>query len=205
MSVELYLAFIAASIVLLLIPGPTISLVLGTAMARGTMAAMVMVPGVVLGDAVAATLSLAGVGALLLASATLFAIVKIVGAAYLIWLGIKMLRDANALTTLAPQPGAPARDARRAFLVTLLNPKSILFFVAFLPQFVDPGQPAAPQLLLLGATFVVLGGLNATAYAWAAGRAARLLREGARRWLTRFGGGCLIGAGALALTQGNRA
>ena len=93
--------------------------------------------------------------------------------------------------------------AHKAFLVTLLNPKSVLFFVAFLPQFVDPGHPAGPQLLLLGITFVVLGGVNAAAYAWAAGNAARLMRENARRWLTRIGGGFLVGAGALALVQGN--
>lgn len=204
MSIELYLAFIVASVVLLVIPGPTISLLLGTAMARGTTAAMAMVPGVVLGDAVAAALSLAGVGAILSASATLFTIVKVCGAAYLIWLGIKMLREANSMTALAPQASSPARDAHKAFLVTLLNPKSILFFVAFLPQFVDPSQPTGPQLLLLGITFVVLGGVNAAAYAWAAGSAAQLMRESARRWLTRIGGGCLIGAGAFALAHGNR-
>lgn len=201
MSIELYLAFLLATTILLIIPGPTITLIVTTAIYRGQGAAMAMVPGVFLGDLVAASLSLMGVGAILSASAALFTALKWVGALYLIYLGIGMWRQPVSDTDLSESSIAEkAGYSRKAFLVTVLNPKSILFFVAFLPQFVDPSHAALPQLILLGASFVILGGLNAAAYAWLAGRSANLFSARARLWLQRGGGGCLIGAGALAVS-----
>lgn len=197
MNFELYLAFVAATIILLIIPGPTITLIISTAITRGRTAAMAMVPGVVLGDLAAASLSLIGVGAILSASAAMFTFLKWCGAIYLIYLGIQMIRQpAGASGT---KPKSHQRLSSQAFLVTMLNPKSILFFVAFLPQFVDPGHSALPQLFLLGATFVILGGANAALYAWLAGRGAEMASRRARLWMTRAGGGCLIGAGGLAI------
>lgn len=201
MSLELYLTFVAATVLLLVVPGPTITLVVTTAIHRGQAAGMAMVPGVVLGDLVAASLSLLGVGAILSASAELFTIVKWAGALYLIYLGLTMWRQpASTVEPIAPKT---AQLSQKAFWVTVLNPKSILFFVAFLPQFVDPAFPAWPQLVLLGGTFVLLGGANAAAYAWLAGRSAKLFGLQARMWLQRAGGSCLLGAGALALANGD--
>ena len=196
MSLELYLAFVAATFVLLVIPGPTITLVVSTAIARGQAAGLAMVPGVMMGDFVAASLSLLGVGAILSASAALFTVLKWCGAIYLIFLGVQMWRTSVAHAD-TNGPGKAALS-HRAFWVTVLNPKSILFFVAFLPQFIDPASAAWPQLVLLGGTFVILGGANAAAYAWAAGRGAGMFSLKARNWLQRGGGTCLIGAGLLA-------
>lgn len=200
MSIELYLAFLAATIILLIIPGPTITLIVTTAIYRGQTAAMAMVPGVFFGDLVAASLSLMGVGAILSASAALFTLLKWCGALYLIYLGVAMWRQKPEDTAFEePSRKDKSRLSQTAFLVTVLNPKSILFFIAFLPQFINPAHAAWPQLILLGATFVILGGLNAAAYAWAAGRSAGLFSTRARLWMQRTGGTCLIGAGALAL------
>ena len=202
MSIEVYLAFVAAACVLLIIPGPTITLVATTAMMRGQAAGMAMVSGVVLGDLVAVVLSLLGVGAILSASATLFTVLKWCGAAYLIWLGIGMWRHTGEGPKLGEAPADDHRAlSRKAFLVTVLNPKSILFFVAFLPQFVDPAHAAWPQLVLLGGTFVVLGGLNAALYAMLAGRSAAMFTSTARRIVQRVGGSFLIGAGAFAIIE----
>lgn len=197
MSIELFLAFLVATTILLIIPGPTITLIVTTAIYRGQAAAMAMVPGVILGDLVAASLSLLGVGAILSASATLFTILKWAGALYLIYLGLSMWRQPS--DHKSPPETSNNKLSQRAFLVTVLNPKSLLFFVAFLPQFIDPAHAAMPQLVLLGATFVILGGLNAALYAWAAGRGAAVMGTRARLWLQRCGGSCLIGAGALAV------
>lgn len=199
MSVEMWLAFTAASLALLVIPGPTVTLVLATGLYRGRAAAMRMVPGVMLGDLVAMVLSLAGLGALLAASASLFSVAKALGAAYLVWLGVRMWREA-ARGDLPAAPAARRAPGAEAFLVTVLNPKSILFFVAFMPQFVSPDAPVLPQLVLMGTTFVLLAGLNAAAYALLAGRFARHVTGRLRSLTQRIGGSFLIGAGLLALT-----
>lgn len=197
MPMELWLAFAAASLVLVVIPGPTVTLVVAAGIGQGRQAALRMVPGVMLGDLVAMSLSLGGLGALLAASASLFTAARWLGAAYLVWLGVRMWREAGRApaSATAPQRRSPGSQA---FLVTVLNPKSILFFVAFMPQFVSPAAPVLPQLLLMGATFVLLAGLNAAAYALLAGRLAGRLTGPLRRLLERAGACILVGAGVLA-------
>ncbi len=199
MSWEIYGAFVAASALLLLSPGPTVMLVTGYALSQGRRSAWFTAPGVGLGDLTALCLSLAGLGAVLAASAAAFSVLKFFGAAYLIYLGIRMWRQGGSLTP-ADSGRAPSGLAMlgRAYVVTALNPKSIIFFVAFLPQFVRLDQPVWPQFLLLGSTFVGLAVLNAVLYANAAGSLARLLcRPRAQRNLGRLGGGVLMGAGLL--------
>ena len=194
-------AFCAASLVLLIIPGPTIIMVIGQALTHGRGVALASVAGVALGDLAAATLSLIGVGGLLAASATIFAMVKWAGALYLVWLGVKMWRSPARAPSLDLRAGAGTGRAifRQAFLVTLLNPKSIVFFIAFLPQFIRPDAAFVPQAALLVACFVALGALNAGAYALAAGSARRFLgRDGIFRGANRTGGTLLIGAGIAA-------
>jgi threonine/homoserine/homoserine lactone efflux protein len=202
MSLDLYLAFVAAACLLLVIPGPTVALVLGYALGEGRRAALFIVAGVALGDLTAMTLSLLGVGALLAASATLFTVLKWIGAAYLIFLGIKLWRapvgdGAAAATT--------TRSGRRmfahAYIVTALNPKSIAFFVAFVPQFMKPELPYWPQAAILIATFVTLAAINALGYALLASRARHIIRRPAvQRWVNRTGGTVLIGAGVMTAT-----
>jgi threonine/homoserine/homoserine lactone efflux protein len=204
-SLETWAAFAAAAAVLVVIPGPTVMLVASYALAAGRGAAPALVAGVALGDLVGVTLSFAGLGAVLAASATLFNAVKWAGAAYLVYLGVRMWMAPTAAPEIAPQAvGATARRMfGHAFAVTALNPKGMVFFVAFVPQFLDAGRPLLPQMILLGATFVVLGGINAGAYAWLAGGVRRAaLRPGAMKLANRVGGGVLIAAGALAARQG---
>jgi len=198
MSWELYMAFVAATALVLISPGPTVMLVTSYALSQGRRSAWYTAVGVGLGDLTALSLSLAGLGALLAASAAAFSLLKWIGAAYLFYLGLRMWRSGQGFT---PQ-GGPAPSGRamlaRAYVVTALNPKSIVFFVAFLPQFVDLASPVGPQFALLGATFVILAVANAVLYACAAGSMARLLaRPGGGRLLGRIGGGVLMGAGLM--------
>lgn len=199
MNWEIYGAFVAASALVLLSPGPTVMLVTSYALSQGRRSAWFTATGVGLGDLTALSLSLAGLGALLAASAAAFTLLKWLGAAYLIYLGVRMWRRGEAL---GPAGGARVLSGwamlRRAYVVTALNPKSIVFFVAFLPQFVVREQCVFTQFLLLGSTFVTLAVANAVLYANAAGSLSRLLRRpGAQRNLGRLGGGVLMGAGLL--------
>ena len=175
MSIEVWAAFVAASTILLIIPGPTVLLVVSYALGQGWRAALPMAVGVALGDFTAMTLSMLGVGALLAASAGFFTVLRWFGAAYLIWLGVKLWRaggvfDAEPRTDFA----SAARMLGHAWLVTALNPKSITFFVAFLPQFLDPAGSFLTQMLVFEATFLALAFTNALGYAIVASRARRL-------------------------------
>ncbi|MEL7215477.1 MAG: LysE family translocator [Pseudomonadota bacterium] len=202
MPFDLWLAFVAASIALLLIPGPTVLLVLSYALNRGRTVAVRTALGVALGDLIAMTASLVGLGALVLASATAFTLLKWVGAVYLVWLGIKLLRAPAEAGIGAEISAAEGRSTFwHACIVTALNPKSIGFFIAFVPQFVTPDAPLAPQFAILIATFVGLAGANALVYALLADRVRlRIQRPSVLRWLNRAGGTALIGMGALTAT-----
>jgi threonine/homoserine/homoserine lactone efflux protein len=202
MSVQLWLAFVAASAVLLVIPGPTILTVISYSMAHGRRAQVPLVAAVALGDSTALVVSLLGLGALLATSALWFTAIKWVGGLYLLYLGVKLLRAGIASTELAlpALPGSYWKLFANTYLVTALNPKGIVFFVAFLPQFIDPGADAARQLWILGATFVVMATINATLYAVFAGAARRLLSSaGAQRRFNLSGGALLSAAGVWAL------
>ena len=198
MPLDLWLTFVAASTALLLIPGPTVLLVLSYALSRGRSVAVASAAGVALGDLIAMTASLLGLGAIVLASATAFTLLKWAGAIYLIWLGVKLIRS-------APTEGlTPARNVTaqgvfgHAAAVTALNPKSIAFFIAFVPQFVSADRTLLPQFAILIATFVGLAALNALAYALMADRLRRFIaRPSALAWITRAGGTALIGMGVM--------
>src|SRR5688500_13741889 len=139
MTFESCAAFTAASALLLIIPGPTVLLVVSYALGQGWRTVLPMTVGVALGDFTAMTLSMLGLGALLATSATLFTALKWIGAAYLIWLGIKLWRAGGAMQATPRTDKASALTmVAHAWIVTALNPKSITFFVAFLPQFLDP-------------------------------------------------------------------
>lgn len=203
MAVDHWLAFCAASAVLLAIPGPTVLLVISYALGYGRRFAAATVAGVACGDFTAMTASMLGLGTLLTLSAVLFTVLKWIGAAYLMFLGIRLWRAPAAGD--APPPGGIARDrpARvflHAYAVTALNPKSILFFVAFVPQFVDLTRALLPQLVIFEASFVTLATLNALGYALLAAAARQRIRNPrVGRAVNRLGGSLLIGAGAAAL------
>ena len=197
MTIETWLAFAAASAVLLVIPGPTILLVVSYALGQGWRTALPMAVGVALGAFTAMTLSMLGIGALLMTSATVFTVLKWLGAAYLVWLGVKLFRAGGALLAEPRRTGASAlRMLGHAWLVTALNPKSITFFVAFLPQFIDHGADFWMQMAAFEATFLALAFLNALGYALAASRARQAVASPrVLSLVNRTGGTLLVGAG----------
>ncbi|MDC0434733.1 LysE family translocator [bacterium] len=203
MTIEIWLAFVAASTVLLLIPGPTILTVISYSVAHGRRANVPLVLAVALGDSTALVFSLLGLGALLATSAFWFTLIKWVGGLYLLYLGITLLRS----SVHTPQHDSPSIPGSRwklfanTWLVTALNPKGIVFFIAFLPQSLIATEAVAPQLWILSITFVLLATLNATMYAMFAGSARQLLSSPvAQKRFNLTGGALLFGAGIWALT-----
>jgi len=203
MAIELWAAFALATCVLLIIPGPTILTVISYSVAHGNRANLPLVLAVALGDSTALLLSLVGLGAVLATSAWMFTVVKTAGGLYLIYLGIKLFLTG---TTEISADSSAHLDSRwklfgNTWLVTALNPKGMIFFVAFLPQFIDQSHPAVPQLWILSVTFVVLATLNAALYAIFAVSARRLLLSSTAQRRFNIGGGSLLTiAGVWALT-----
>lgn len=200
MSVELWLAFVFASAALLAIPGPTVMLVVSYALGHGRRTGWATVPGVTLGDFTAMTVSLLGAGAIVAASATLFMVLKFAGAAYLVWLGIQLWRaDPSRPTISVPvRKVGPRLMFWNAFLVTALNPKGIVFFIAFVPQFVAAESPLLSQFIILEVTFLALAAVNVALWAVLAGEMRSRFQSPKMLQLTNRIGGCfLIGAGLL--------
>jgi threonine/homoserine/homoserine lactone efflux protein len=168
MSLEIYIAYVFATMLILIIPGPTIILVVSQAVTHGRKSVVPLAAGVVFGDFTAMTLSLLGLGAIMSASATLFTIFKWIGALYLLYLGFNLWR-ANPKSDYS-QNGKKDISPRSLFksssIVTALNPKGIAFFVAFLPQFINPNKPVFNQLLLLGGTFLFLALVSLNRYSF---------------------------------------
>ena len=203
MSIEIWITFVAASIVLLSIPGPTILTVISYSMSNGHKAKIPLISAVALGDSTALALSLLGLGVLLAESAFWFQTIKWVGGLYLIFLGIKLFMAG----VKPPSIGNSAEQTSNwklfanTYMVTALNPKGIIFFVAFLPQFINTQSGVTNQLWLLAITFVVLASLNATIYAVFASKAKQLLSsQKTQRLFNLNGGSLLFTAGIWALT-----
>jgi threonine/homoserine/homoserine lactone efflux protein len=194
--------FVVASVVLLLTPGPAVLYIVARSVEQGRSAGLVSVLGIHLGTIVHITAAAIGLSALLVSSALAFAVVKYLGAAYLIWIGIRTLM-AKEVDADAPQ--IPAEKLRRVFrdgfVVNLFNPKTAIFFLAFLPQFVDPARgPVHWQILILGVTFMGLGMISDGMFALAAGAAGDFLRRNRRflRFQRWFAGTSFIGLGVTA-------
>jgi threonine/homoserine/homoserine lactone efflux protein len=197
MPLETWLAFALASCILLVIPGPTLLLVVSQSLSHGPRVVPAMAVGVMFGDFLAMSVSLIGLGALIAASAEAFAIFKWLAAGYLIYLGVRRILGAQQPPP-APTTRRQAQLMAQAFTVTALNPKSIAFFVAFLPSFIAPAAPLWPQVMIIEATFIGLAGLFALGYGLAAARIRPVLeRRASRIWTERLGGGVLVGAGGL--------
>ena len=199
MPIATWLAFAGASAVLLVIPGPTVLTVISYAINHGRRSHLPLVAAVALGDSTALVFSLLGLGTLLAVSAFWFSVVKWIGGLYLIFLGIRLLRAGASPADLAllAAPGARRQLFFHTYLVTALNPKGIVFFVAFLPQFITPGTAVTAQLWVLAATFVVLATINAAVYAEFAGAARNLLLSQQVRQRFHIAGGLLLAAAGI--------
>ena len=200
MPLENWLAYTFVTTTFLLIPGPTILLVISYSLIRGRQAVFALLLGVGLGDIVAMILSFIGVGLLLQTVTIAFQFLKWIGAAYLIWLGIRMWRSASESTKLAAITDNKVWHAimANAFIVTALNPKSIVFFLAFLPQFINSEKPFITQSLILGSTFLILAIISVLFYSTLASFTGQQMQLSLiHRWTNRIGGSLLIGAGGM--------
>lgn len=202
----LFSAFLVASFVLAVTPGPGVLYVVTRSLVQGRRCGLVSVAGVALGNLGNAFAASVGLAALFALSALAFSVVKYAGALYLIYLGMRLLRSPPpAFAAIEPAAAPLGGVFREGFVVALLNPKTTLFFAAFLPQFLDAALPAMPQSLALGALFVAIAALTDSAYALAAGAVAHALRHrGLRRLGHRLGGGVFIGLGVFTALLGTR-
>ncbi len=203
MSLQLYLAFVAACIALALLPGPVVTLIIANGLRHGTRAALTNIAGVQAGLAIVIGIIAVGLTSLMATMGYWFDWVRFAGAAYLVWLGVKLIRSpVEGVNTDAPPPPPRGGFFLQGFLVLLSNPKVLVFFGAFIPQFMDMEKDHISQVVLLGVTFMVTGAITDTVYAVLAGRA-RLFFSGPRtRLVSRISGGFMVGGGIwLALTR----
>lgn len=199
MQLEDWLAYVAAYAVICIIPGPSVLFVIGQSLSRGTYAALASVLGDVLGGAVVMTASFLGLGLMLAASSGFFSIVKWAGVAYMAYLGCNQILAASRPPTIGhiSYPGAKG-SVGAGFLNGVLNPKAIIFYTAFLAQFIDPQAPQVPQFIILLFTSAAIVGLILGGYAFLAGRIAHRLRTVTARTNVGYAGGaCLLGGCAV--------
>ena len=199
-------AFLSASLLLAITPGPAVMYILTRTLSQGRAAGLASVAGVAVGNLANSVVAALGLTALFSLSALAFLAVKYAGAAYLIYLGLKMLREPPADPAVPAPAGRPAGVFRDGFLVALLNPKTALFYSAFLPQFVDPHAWSAAVGIELGAVFVLIASVTDTLYALAAVRLAPALlrRRGPPRVGRLLAAGAFIGLGVFAAASGSR-
>ncbi|MBB5048404.1 threonine/homoserine/homoserine lactone efflux protein [Rhodopseudomonas rhenobacensis] len=203
MSLQVYLAFVAACVGLALLPGPMVTLVIANGLRHGTRPALTNVAGAQLGFTIVIGIVAVGLTSLMATMGYWFDWVRLAGAAYLIWLGIALIRaPAHALEADTPPPPPRGGFFLQGLLVLLSNPKVLVFFGAFIPQFVDMEKDHFPQVALLGATFMVIAGVTDGIYAVLAGRARHFFSARRTRLLSRISGGFMIGGGLwLALSR----
>lgn len=194
MNWQLFSAFLVITAILVIVPGPIVTLVIATGASRGIRAAMQTVIGTTLGNAVLLACIASGLSMIVQASAVVFDVLRWAGAAYLVWLGIQAWRHAGGDSVAVPVGGHV--HAWRGFIVAITNPKTIAFFTAFLPQFIDPTLPIERQLIVMCAVTVVIAGLLDAAWGVAAGYGrAYLMKPKQNLWLGRISGLVLIGGG----------
>ena len=202
MSFNLYLAYLTACVVLVIVPGPTVTVIVANSLRYGARAGLREVAGTQLGLAVMIGIVILGLASLLEAIGWWFEVLRLAGAAYLIWLGIRLLRADGALDAPGNAPEPRGGFFLQGFVVLMSNPKIIVLFGALFPQFIDPKGDYLGQVLLLGITAMVTAAVFDSIYAITAGRAGAALSRVRVSPLSRISGGFLIGGGIwLALTR----
>ena len=201
MTLSTYLLYVAAVALLIVTPGPTMLMCMTNSLNHGPRRAMTSVAGAVTAVLCVMALSAMGLGALLATSETAFTVAKVVGAAYLVWLGIKTFRSSTVLAAGNGSAGTSGRSFYlQGFLVGASNPKAVLFFAAFFPQFLNPAAPIVPQFALLALTFMAFEFTVLTMCALGVARLMPLLKSsGPVRWINRVCGGLFTLMGGLLL------
>ncbi|QDZ10098.1 LysE family translocator [Devosia ginsengisoli] len=188
--------YLGACFLLAIVPGPTVTVIVANALARGTGAGLAIVAGTQAGFFVMTVVVALGMQALVAFMGWAFDWIKLIGAAYLVWLGWKMWRSNGELGTGSVERTKSRRGmAVEGFLVILSNPKALIFLGAFLPQFVDVTQPTFPQVMVLGLFFMLVAGSTDAIYAVVAGRARGMLSAARVRVVSRVSGLLLMGGG----------
>ena len=198
MNLHLFLAYCFAVAILVLMPGPIVTLVVANSLSHGSRSGLATVGGASIGNAILLGTTAVGLVAFFALLSEIFAVVRWVGALYLIWLGIKAWRvDGGQGLAIVPAAKRSSRTVfLQGFLIALTNPKALVFYIAFLPQFIDPHLPAGPQLLVMVATMIVMALLSDSGYALLAGRARSWFTTPVRRRLqSRITGTLLLGVG----------
>jgi homoserine/homoserine lactone efflux protein len=195
MSLELYAAYLVACVIVVLVPGPTVTLIIANSIRHGSRAGLANVAGTQAGLAIMIAIVGIGLNTLIAGMGHWFEWVRLIGAAYLIWMGVQMFRAKGTLN-----PDGTARKPRggfflQGFLVAISNPKTLVFFGAFFPQFIDPSRDYVLQIAVMGVTAMTISAISDSLYALASGRAGRALSAKRVRLLSRLSGGCLIGGG----------
>ena len=194
----------AACIVLVIVPGPTVTLIVANSLKYGARAGFLNIAGTQLGLATCIAIVLAGLSSLIEAMGWLFDAVRLAGAAYLIWLGWKLLRSSDPLATVDVQPAPRGSFFWQGFAVLMSNPKALVLFGAFFPQFIDPRADHALQIAIMGFTALAFAAVSDSAYALLSGQAGRLLSRHRIRLLSRLSGSFLIGGGVWLALQRTR-
>jgi threonine/homoserine/homoserine lactone efflux protein len=195
MSLELYAAYLVACLIIVLVPGPTITLVIASGIRHGARAALLNVAGTQLGLAVMIAIVGIGLTSLIEGMGHWFEWVRLIGAAYLIWMGVQMFRSTGKVDA-AGAPLAPRGGFfLQGFLVAVSNPKTLIFFGAFFPQFIDPAGNYPLQIVVMGVTAMVFAAAMDGTYALLAGRAGRLLSARRVKLMSRISGSFLVGGG----------
>jgi threonine/homoserine/homoserine lactone efflux protein len=202
MSLELYLAYVAACVVLVVVPGPTVTLIVANSLKYGARAGFINIAGTQLGLALCVGVVLLGLASLIAAMGWLFDAVRLAGAAYLVFLGWKLLRASGSIGGDEPAPRPRGGFFWQGFMVLMSNPKALVLFGAFFPQFIDPNGDYVSQVVLLGVTAMAIAFAFDGLYAILAGRASRVLTRRRVQVVSRASGLCLIGGGVwLALAR----
>jgi len=196
MSLELYLAYIAACFVFAAVPGPIVTLVVANSLRHGARAGFANVAGAQLGLAVMIGIVAVGLTSIIAAAGWWLDWLRLIGAAYLIWLGIKLLRSSGQLNEQVAAPPPRGGFFLQGFLVLMSNPKALFFFSAFIPQFVNPNGDYVGQVILLGVTLMVVTTMCDSVYVFVTGSASAMLSRHRVRLVSRISGLCLIGGGA---------
>lgn len=202
MTLEAYIAFCVAAIAIVIVPGPTVTIVIANSLKHGARAGLLNVAGTQAGLVVWMAIAIAGLASAITYMGVWFDVLRIAGAAYLVWLGIRLLRSKGELMAARAAAAPKGGFFLQGFIVILSNPKVLLVFGALIPQFISKDGDYLNQLLLLGVSFMVIATVFDSLYAFAAGNAGSWLSQKRVRFVEMSSGLCLIGGGIWLALRG---